>query len=124
MRRTRREYFDSLPFRIPKTNFDEVLALVKRQIKRKAIADGVIVDPAQRPPRCKWAWELPAGAISATFNMKDGELHSVTENPTGGIVDADTRSEARGLIKSKLGLRKKDRLPIGITIIKVEGSAS
>jgi hypothetical protein len=124
MRRTRREYFDSLTFRPRKISFDEALAFVKRQIKRKAIADGVIYDPAQRPPRHKWAWQLSPGTISATFNMKDGELHSVTENPTGGIVDADTRSEARSLIKAKLGLRRKDRLPVGITIIKVEGSAS
>ena len=123
MRRTRREYFESLPFRQPKASFDDVLALVKRQIKRKAIADGLIVDPAKRPPRCKWAWELPA-AKTVTFNMEEGTLLGVKENPTGGIVDADTRSEARSLIKSKLGLRKKDRLPVGITIIEVEGSAS
>lgn len=103
MRRTRREYFDSLPFRPRKIGFDEALALIKRQIKRKAIADGLIVDPANRPPRHKWAWEIPLSS-------------------SGGIVEADTRSEARGIIKAKLGYSKKHRLPIGITIIKVEGS--
>ena len=79
------------------------MAKVKRQIKRKAVADGVIVDPAKRPPRHTWAWECPDGL-------------------TGGIVKANTRSEARSLIKSRLSIPKKRRLPIGTTIIEVEGS--
>ena len=44
------------------------------------------------------------------------------DGPIGGIVKADTRSEARSLIKSKLGIPKKRRLPIDTTIIEVEGS--
>lgn len=81
------------------------MAKVKRQIKRKAVADGVIVDPATRPPRFTWAWER----------------HD-SEKPVGGIVKANTRSEARSLIKSQLGIPKKRRLLIGTTITEVEGS--
>jgi hypothetical protein len=125
-RTTRFQYFERLPFRRRKISFDEALGMVKRQIKRKAVADGLIVDPATRPPKCQWAWECPPGTISATYNMKDGELLSVTENPTSGVVAANTRSEARSLIKKQLGVSKKDRLPAGIVITKVEveGSAS
>jgi hypothetical protein len=119
MRRTRKEFLDSIPHRPRKTNFNEVLGLVKRQIKRKAIADGLIVDPATRPPRYQWAWEIPK---TATFNVEDGKLLSVNE--TSGIVEANTKGEARSLIKSQLGLRKKDRLPLAIVVTKVERSAS
>ena len=102
MRQTRRQYQDRLPLRSRKIGFEEALARVKREIKRRAVVDGVIVDPATRPPRHEWDWEcLSAG--------------------NGGTVHADTRSQARSLIKSILGLRKKDRLPVDTTIIKVEG---
>jgi hypothetical protein len=102
MRQTRRQYHDRLPLRSRKIGFEEALARVKREIKRRAVADGVIIDPTRRPPRYEWDWEcLSAG--------------------DAGTVQADTRSQARSLIKSALGLRKKDRLPIDTTIIKVEG---
>jgi len=103
MRRTRRQYQDSLPVHPRIVTFEEALAKVKRQIKRKAVADGVIVDPSKRLPRHTWAWECPDGLA-------------------GGIVKANTQSEARSLIKSRLGIPKKRRLPIGTTIIEVEGS--
>ena len=54
MRRTRREYQDSLPVHPHKFTFEEALAKVKRQIKRKAVADGLIVDPSKRLPRHTW----------------------------------------------------------------------
>ena len=101
MRQTRQQYQDRLPLRSRKIGFEEALARVEREIKRKAVADGVIVDPAQRPPRHQWQWEC----------LSQGN---------GGTVRANTRSEARSLIKSKLGLRRKDRLPLDTTIIKVE----
>ncbi len=107
MRQTRQQYQSRLPLRRRKIGFEEALALVKREVKRRMVADGVIADPAKRPPRFHWNWECTGKS---------------------GTVQADTRSDARGLIKSKLGLRKKDRLPIDTTIIKVEpatkGSAS
>ena len=105
MRRTRREYQDSLPVHPHKLTFGEALGKVRRQIKRKAVADGLIEDPARRPPRHTWAWECYD-----------------SEGPVGGIVKADTRSEARSLIKSKLGIPKKRRLPFDTAIIEVEGS--
>ncbi len=103
MRRTRLEYYESLPRRPRKIGFHEALAMVKRQITRKAIADGLILDPRLNPPRYEWHWE------------SDGQT---------GIVHANTRSEARSLIKQKLGLRKKDRLPTYVTIVKVDPDAS
>ena len=105
MRQTRREYHDSLPIRPRKFTFEDGLAMVQRQIKRKAVADGLIVDPAERPPRHQWAWQ-----------------HHNNEGPVNGVVEANTRSEARSLIKTKLGIPKKCRLPIDTTIIEVEGS--
>jgi len=99
MRQTRQQYENRLPLRSRKIGFEEALARVKREIKRKAVADGVIIDPARRPPHHEWLWAL---------------------GDKGGSVRADTRSEARSLIKPLLGLRKKDRLPLDTTIIKVE----
>ena len=96
MRRTRLEYFDAIPRRPRKISYDEALAMVKRQIKRKAIADGVIEDPSQRKPRVEWNWCL---------EDKDG------------TVFADTRSEARNLIKKALGVRK---LPSDLIIVNVD----
>ena len=102
MRQTRRQYENRLPLRSRKIGFEEALARVKREIKRKTVTDGVIVDPAQRPPRYQWQWKCLSRGNS-------------------GTVRANTRSEARSLIKSRLGLRKKDRLPLDTTIIKAEG---
>lgn len=102
MRRTRLEYFDSIPRRSRKIGYHEALEMVKRQIKRKAIADGVILDPRDNPPRFEWHWEC---------------------NDRNGVVRANTRGEARGLIKNALGLKKKDRLPVHATIVKVDPDA-
>ena len=77
--------------------------MVKRQIKRKAIADGVILDPRNNPPRFEWHWEL------------DGQ---------SGIVRGNTRSDARAIIKQTRGLKKKDRLPVHVTIVKVDPDAN
>jgi len=102
MRRTRIEYLESLPRRPHKIGYQEALSRVKREIKRKAIADGVILDPRLNPPRFEWHWEC---------------------NGQNGMVRANTRSEARGLVKEKHGLRKKDRLPTHATLVKVEPDA-
>jgi len=97
MRQTRRQYQDRLPLPSRKIGFEEALARVKREIKRKAAADGVIVDPSKRPPRHEWWWEL---------------------GKQNGVVRADTRSQARSLIKAELNLRRNQRLPVGILIAK------
>lgn len=102
MRRTRNQYLDSLPRRPRKVGFQEALEKVKRQIKREAIADGVILDPKLNPPRYEWHWQ---------------------SDDRDGVVRANTRGEARGLIKQALGLRKKDRLPVTVAIVRIDPDA-
>lgn len=42
------------------------------------------------------------------------------EGPTGPIeLRTYTKSEARALIKKKLGIRRKDRLPVGVAVRRV-----
>lgn len=82
----------------PKTEKQQLQAnkpKIMRAIKRKLIADGLIMDPANRPPKFifKWTW---------------GEL--------SGTVQADDKAAARGLIKKDLGIPKKKRLPQGVVI--------
>ncbi len=103
MRRTRNQYFDSLPRRPRSISYRRALEIVKRQIKRKAIADGLILDPRLTPPRYEWHWQC---------------------NDRTGIVLANCRSDARGHIKRTLGLRKKDRLPVHAVLVKVDPDAS
>jgi hypothetical protein len=66
-------------------------------MKRQLINDGLIMDPAKRPPRYhfNWVW---------------GDLN--------GAVAADSAGEARGLIKANLGLPKKKRLPQDVSITR------
>jgi len=97
MRQTRRQYQERLPLRSRKIGFEAALAKVQREIKRKAVADCVILDPSKRPPRFEWQWE---------YGVQNG------------VVQADTRSQARSLIKTQLNLRKNQRLPFGISIVK------
>jgi hypothetical protein len=69
-----------------------------KAMKRQLIDDGLIMDPAKRPPlyRFKWVW----GRLS-------------------GEVVADTKSEARSLIKrSLLGVTPNKRLPQGVVITR------
>jgi hypothetical protein len=74
------------------------VAYLNRVIKRANRAAGY--DTAKKP----FVWEWSLGDKS-------------------GSVEAHTRSEARCLIKKELGLTKrKDRLPVGIPITKVEVS--
>lgn len=74
------------------------LAYLNRAIKRANRAAGY--DTAKQPSN--WAWSL---------------------DDKCGTVEAHTRSEARGLIKKELGLTKRrDRLPVGIPISRVEVS--
>lgn len=112
MRRTRKQYHEeSLRLLRPapvKKTFQEALAMVKRQMKRQAIADGVILDPRLNPPRFEWHWEWPS---------HDGKYAVF-----GGKVFANTRSEARSLIKKELGLKK--RLPTNIVLVKVDPDAN
>ena len=73
----------------------EDLAYLNRAIKRANKAAGHAT--AKQPS--SWKWDIG------------------TEN--GGVVEAHTKSEARALIKSSIGLTKKERLPVEILIFKV-----
>lgn len=75
----------------------ELVGILFRQHKREMIRRGIIQDPADRPPRYRFDWAY--GDIT-------------------GEVYADDRSDARGMIKRELGIRKKKRLPIEVEIIR------
>ena len=70
---------------------------VCRFIRRQMVRDGLILDPATRPPRYQFDWTL-------------GEIT--------GTVYADDKSKARSLIKMDLGIPAKRRLPLGISITR------
>lgn len=75
----------------------EVMELLARRYKRELINRGIITDPSIRSARYKFTWVY--GSLS-------------------GVVYADNRSLARSLIKQELGIRKKNRLPIGVEITR------
>ena len=70
--------------------------LYRRQ-KKDLIARGVIPNPVERNPWYKFTWVY-------------GEVE--------GVVYADDRSSARGMIKRELGIRRKNRLPIEVQITR------
>lgn len=76
---------------------DELVNILFRRHKRELIRQGIIQDPADRPPRYRFDWVY--GDIT-------------------GVVYADDRSDARGMIKRELGIRKKKRLPIVVEITR------
>lgn len=80
-----------------KPNKIELIGILLRRQKRELIRRGIIQDPAKRPLRYKFQWVY-------------GEIN--------GVVYADDRSTARGLIKRELGIRKKHRLPSEIDITR------
>lgn len=69
--------------------------ILLRVFKRRAVEAGLI-DPSK--PKFQWQW---------FHNGESGEL------------EASTRSEARGLLKKRLGVKKDDRLPLGVALNKV-----
>src|SRR5438105_3742326 len=82
VRQTRLEYTNKVG-RGPKVSASEFMAKVKRLMKRRMVADGVI-EPTSTRPKFDWQWSNDAGTI-------------------GGTVQANTRGEARALIKKELG---------------------
>jgi hypothetical protein len=85
-----------------KYTYEEVMGYLKREMKRRMIADGLIIDPRNAPPRYKWEW---------TYADHKGE------------VEANTRGEARSRIKAALGIRKK-RLPLGVIITRKDNEST
>lgn len=70
----------------------DLVSRIKRQMKRHLIRDGKIQDPATARPRFEWHWCTPEGSV-------------------GGSVSANTKGEARALVKKELGIKKNRRLP-------------
>lgn len=106
-RRTRKQYAERLArVHEPKHSFPEALEMLKREIKRRAVADGVIVDPSTDRPRYDWHYEV----VSLE--------HSIAAS---GVIEGGTKSEARAIVKRDLGLK---RLPVGSTFIRVDPYAN
>lgn len=96
-RMTRAQYYENsvLPQRRrKKITRKEAQGILNRIFKRTAVEKGLI-DPSK--PKFRWQWH---------FNGESGE------------VQANTRGEARGLVKTALGV-KKGRLPVGVTLFNV-----
>jgi hypothetical protein len=68
-----------------------------KAMKRQLIDDGLIMDPTNRPPRYRFEWVW--GRLS-------------------GAVVADTKSDARSLVKRALALPKNARLPQSVVITR------
>jgi len=79
----------------------EIMGKIQREVKRRMVADGHIVDPAQRV-KPEWHW-------AAKLSARDCY-------PRGGTVNADSRSEAKAAIKKQIGI--KGRLPDYIVIVE------
>lgn len=71
--------------------------VLNRRYKKDLIARGVVSNTVDRPPRYQFYWVY-------------GDVD--------GVVYADDRSSARGLIKRELGIRRKNRLPIEVQITR------
>lgn len=87
-------------FRRPtKATIHNLLAKLNRERRRQLIASGLL--PAERPARFKWEW------LSCPNERDDdgGILASVQQ----GVVYADTKSQAKALVKRELGIT--GRLP-------------
>lgn len=103
---TRREYTDSMPVPQRKMTREQFAHMWTNKMKKSLLAKGLIHYTAKK----SWAWSWPADAsIPMAW-------------PTGGIVEAHTRGEARAEIKKALSVHKpfKGRLPVGIVIARVE----
>lgn len=90
-----------VPIRPMKITPKEFMEKLRREVKRRLVADGLVVDPSKQPPKYEWHWML-------------GDRY--------GIVRANTSGEARGRIKQELGL--KDRLPKEIQIVRIDPNAN
>jgi hypothetical protein len=96
-RMTRFQHYERyVPVRKPKKiTRQEAQSILNRVFKRQALAQGLI-DTSKG--KYRWQWHY------------DGQ---------SGEVDANNRSDARGKVKKALGIPKKDRLPVGVALLKV-----
>jgi hypothetical protein len=103
MRRQRADYI-AAHSTVRKTTKKDRFKRFYREVRRRLIADGKIVDPSKNPPKYQYHW-------------------TVGDRDEGGIVYANTTGEARGLIKKWLGI-KKGRLPEVIKIVRIDNAVS
>jgi len=94
-RMTRHDRAAAIARKPRKLTFREAVVKVRRAIKRRLIGEGHIMDPSKRLPRFRWTYVY-------------GEQTDV--------VLADTRSQAKAIIKRALGLAKGHRLPAEVQI--------
>lgn len=70
-------------------------SILNRILRRQAVANGYL---DTQKPKFIWTWE---------------------HDSTGGTVEGNSKSDARGEIKKVLGIPKDVRLPVGIKITKI-----
>jgi hypothetical protein len=102
MSRSGREFGRGRVATIKRTPAD-LLAMFKNEVKRRLAADGLLAT-GPREPRYEYHWLRPNGQY--------------------GMVKANNNGEGRNLIKAKLGLRKKDKLPADAQVQKVDPRAA
>lgn len=108
-RMTRLQYNAMRPSSDRKQTLKEFMAMANREAKRRMIADGIIEDPSRKEPKFQFHWEATVTHVGST----------------GGIVKANTRGEARALIKKELGLSKNASLNKYILkIVRVPNAAT
>jgi hypothetical protein len=102
-RQNRHDFIDAHKARVRKATRADVAKLLVKHVKASLIAKGLIPDPKTRGPKRVFGW---------FYEGRDG------------IVRADTRSHARGLIKVELGIPRKKRLPIKVQITELNENPS
>lgn len=101
MRQQRFEYRSTLrPNRLPKQSVPEVMAKLRREVRRRLTKDGLI--SKKQPFEFHWECHI------------DGKSF-------GGIVHTFSRGQARGLIKQSLGVTD---LPKNLTMIRIAPRAT
>lgn len=95
------------------TKPQKALALA-REIKRRLYDAGILTRKAR--PNFDWHWFLSSNRMS-------GNIQNTTPLGTGGVVQADTLSQAKAAIKKELGIKGK-RLPAAVRIKQVDPNAT
>lgn len=94
----------------------EKVAMIKREINRRLISDGTLSDPSKARPKLDWHWHYKGSTQGLDLQ---GVLHR--SNEIGGIVAANTRSEAKAQIKKNF---PGGKLPKTLTITGIAPDAN
>src|SRR4051812_20427611 len=93
----------------------EKVAMISREIRRRLIADGTLSDPSKARPKMDWHWEY-VGEVS----VPDEQGILVDVDRCGGVIAANTRSEAKAQLKQIFG----KKLPTNLKIVGVVPDAN